>query len=236
MSIAIVIPTVNEKENIELLLPKIFEVLQSRCLQGWILIVDDGSQDGTVEVAERLGEATKKVYVIKRPKKMGLGSAYKDGFRLALAQGSEGVVEMDADLSHDPAYLPIFFAKVLEGYDLVVGSRYVMGGSIAEWSAPRRIISRAANMLARLLLGLAIKDCTSGYRAYSARALIAVGLDSVRSDGYAFQVEMVMRCQRAGLRICEVPIKFVNRSRGASKLTLIEMLRFLSSTIKLAMS
>lgn len=236
MHIVIVIPTINERDNIEHLIPKVVGVLQSNGLDGRILIVDDESQDGTAEVAEKIGQSTGQILVMRRVGKKGIGSAYKDGFRLALAQGNDGVIEMDADLSHDPVYLPSFFEKLEEGYDIVIGSRYVPGGSAPRWSLYRRLVSKLTNLSVGFLLGLRAKDCTSGYRAYSAKALETIDLNSVKSEGYAFQVEMVMRCQRAGLRIFETPITFIDRNMGESKLSQREMWRFLKSILCLTLS
>jgi len=235
MLVAILVPTINERENIERLIPLTLNLLSDKHLNGHILIIDDASTDGTPDLAEKLDEGRGRVHVMRRQGKKGLGSAYRDGFRLILDRGYDGAVEMDADLSHNPAYLADFFHLLAEGYDLVIGSRYVPGGSIPEWSTYRRFMSRSMNSFVRLLLGLKAKDCTSGFRAYSAGALRRIDLVKVQSDGYAFQVEMTLRCQQAGLRLCEVPITFVDRRYGKSKLSSREKWRFLKSVVGLAL-
>lgn len=233
MKIATIIPTYNEGENIKILIPKILEVFREAAIDGEVIIVDDNSPDGTGEVAEELAKNSDRVLVLKRPGKMGLGSAYKDGFRYALSRNRDGVIEMDADLSHNPAYIREFVRKLEEGCDLVIGSRYIPGGKIPKWSLYRRMVSRLTNRVTKLLLGLTANDVTSGYRAFSSNALEKVNFSSVKSDGYAFQVEMAARCQRAGLRICEIPIAFVDRERGESKLSRKETWRFAKSLIRL---
>ncbi len=236
MKVAVIIPTYNESENIRVLVPRIFEVLSKQAIDSEIIIVDDNSPDGTGDVAEELAKGSGKLLVLRRPDKMGLGSAYKDGFKYALSRGFGGVIEMDADLSHDPVALPEFIRKLDEGWDLVIGSRYVLGGKIPKWSLYRRMVSRLTNGVTRLVLGLSVRDVTGGYRAFSAGALEKINFSSVKSDGYAFQVEMAARCHRAGLRICEIPIAFVDRESGESKLSRGEMWRFTKSLIRLTFS
>ena len=233
MKIAAVIPTYNESENIKVLIPKILDVFEKEAIDGEIMVVDDDSPDGTGRVAEELARTSGKLLVLRRSSKMGLGSAYKDGFRQALLRGRDAVIEMDADLSHDPISLVEFVRKLDEGFDLVIGSRYIPGGKIPKWSLYRRMISRLTNGTVRLFLGLRISDVTSGYRAFRAGALEKINFSSVKSDGYAFQVEMAARCQRAGLRLCEIPIAFVDRKSGESKLSRGEMWRFAKSLIRL---
>ena len=233
MKIATIIPTYNEGENIKILIPKILKIFKEETIDGEIIIVDDNSPDGTGQVAEELAKDSDKILVLKRLGKMGLGSAYKDGFRYALSINREGVIEMDADLSHDPSYLSGFVRKLEEGYDLVIGSRYIPGGKIPKWSLYRRMVSKLTNKAAKLFLGLPINDVTSGYRAFSSNALEKINFSVVKSDGYAFQVEMATRCKRAGLKICEIPIAFVDRERGESKLSRKEMWRFAKSLIRL---
>ncbi|MEM2094130.1 MAG: polyprenol monophosphomannose synthase [Candidatus Bathyarchaeia archaeon] len=236
MTIAIVVPTVNERENIEQLLPRTIEILSKSGLDSHIFIIDDESSDGTAEAAEKIDSGRGLVHVIRRRGKRGLGSAYKDAFKLVLESSYDAAVQMDADLSHDPIYLPQFFRYISEGYDLVIGSRYVPGGSIPDWKIYRRFISRTINGLVRLLLVINVRVCTSGYRAYSIRALRVIDMDNVRSDGYAFQVEMTMLCEKAGLRIVELPITFLDRQRGKSKLSRKEMWNFVKSILNLASS
>ena len=234
MRVATIIPTYNERKNIMILVPEILEVFKKEAIDGRVIIVDDASPDGTGRAAKKLAKNSDRVFILQRPKKMGIGSAYKDGFKYALSKGCVDTIEMDADLSHNPAYIPEFTKKLREGYDLIIGSRYVPGGRIPKWSLFRRLVSNFTNTASRFFLGLIPSDVTSGYRAYSYNALRKIDFSSVKADGYAFQVEMVVRCQRAGLKICEIPIAFVDREKGESKLSIKEMWIFFRSMIRLA--
>jgi dolichol-phosphate mannosyltransferase len=225
-SICIIVPTYNEKENILKLTPKIEESAKKSNLSITILIVDDASPDGTAEAAERLSEKYGNVSVLRRAGKLGIGSAYKDGFKRALEMGCDIIVEMDADLSHNPRNLPNLIDGVHKGSDLVIGSRYVPGGSVPGWSFKRRLTSKGANFYAKILLGLDAKDVTSGYRAFKASSLLKADYSTVRSEGYMFQVEMVYRFKEKGLKISETPIEFIDRRRGESKLGLDEISKF----------
>jgi dolichol-phosphate mannosyltransferase len=236
LKIAVVIPTYNEMENIVRLIPQILDVFREKAIDGEVIVVDDASPDGTGHEAAKLALTHDNVSVLNRSSKKGLGSAYKDGFKHALDSGCEGLIEMDADFSHDPLYLPNFISKLNEEYDLVIGSRYITGGDIVGWSFVRKIISTSANCITRLLLALAVKDATSGYRAYSSKGLQLIDYSTVKSDGYAFQVEMVMRCRKAGVKIGEIPLVFVNRKIGESKLNFMEMWRFFRSLIRLTLA
>lgn len=233
LKVAIIIPTYNEKENLQDLLPKIIDILNNCDLDGRIIIVDDSSPDGTGTLAKELSEKLGKISVITRNKKLGIGSAYKTGFEAALFQQCEGIFEMDADGSHNPLYIPKFITKLKKGYDLIIGSRYVLTGKVHDWPLSRRIISKVTSTLTRGIFGLKTRDPTSGFRAYSARALNKIDLSKVKSDGYAFQVEMVLRCEKRGLQICEIPIEFLDRAKGKSKLNYEEMLSFLKNIISL---
>lgn len=233
MKVATITPTYNERENIRILIPKVIASFKESSIDGEMIIVDDNSPDGTGKLAEELASESDMVEVLNRPSKMGLGSAYREGFRYALSKGFNGMIEMDADLSHNPACIPEFVRKLEGGFDLIIGSRYIPGGEIPKWSCFRRIVSSSTNRTARFLLRLNPKDVTSGYRAYSSYALEKISLQSIKSDGYAFQVEMVLRCQRAGLKICEIPIAFVDREQGESKLSGKEMWRFLKSITRM---
>lgn len=236
MKIAVVIPTYNEAGTIICLVRKILEFFLDETIDGEVVIVDDASPDGTGYEATKLALTHENVFVLNRSAKMGLGSAYKDGFKLALDHGCEGLIEMDADFSHDPEYLPDFILMLNEDCGLIIGSRYVMGGDSVGWPLTRKIISYFANHITRLILSLTVKDATSGYRAYSSKILKQINYATVRSDGYAFQVEMVQRCQKAGVTIHEIPIVFVNRKHGKSKLTLKEIWQFLKSVINLLLT
>jgi len=210
----VVIPTYNERDNLERLANQILALHPALRL----LVVDDNSPDGTGDLAERLAAQTGRVSVLHRAGKLGLGSAYREGFAAALKTGADVVVQMDADFSHDPAILPLFFEKMKE-YDLVIGSRYLNGVSVVNWPLRRLMLSYFASVYTRLITGLDIKDCTSGFKCFRAEALGAIDLEKVRSDGYSFQIEMNYRCVELGLRVTEVPIIFIDRHAGTSKMS-----------------
>jgi len=183
-----------------------------------ILIVDDNSPDGTGTVANRLAAGDERVKVLHRPGKQGLGPAYIDGFRQALAGGAGLIVQMDADFSHDPAYLPRLIAASALA-DLVLGSRYVPGGAITEWGTVRRLISRSGSLYSRAVLGVPVRDLTGGFKCFRREVLETIDLDSVAASGYSFQVEMTYRTLRAGFEVLEVPITFRERETGSSKMS-----------------
>lgn len=210
----VVIPTYNERDNIGTLLPRILEQPRFR-----VLVVDDNSPDGTAAVVAAIAETQPRVGLLSRPGKLGLGTAYIDGFRRALAEGAAYICEMDADFSHDPSYLPVLLDAAETRYDLVLGSRYVRGGGTTDWGLPRRIISIGGNLYARTILGLPVMDATGGFRCYRRRVLEAIDLDGIHSNGYSFQIELVYRTMRAGFRIGEVPIIFPDRRVGQSKMS-----------------
>lgn len=209
------LPTYNEAENIS----EVLHRLRAAAPAVHVLVVDDGSPDGTAGMARDLADEIGHLDVLERSEKSGLGSAYRTGFRWGLERGYEAFVEMDADLSHDPAVVPSLLAAIEAGNDLVIGSRYVPGGSIPDWTFLRRAISRGGNLYARIVLGLRVQDATAGFRAYSAAALQGIDLDSVRADGYGFQVEMAYRVQTQGGRLTEIPIEFRDRTLGQSKMS-----------------
>jgi len=211
----VVLPTFNEATNIDEVLRRI----RAAVPLAEVLVVDDGSPDGTADMAESLGRELGAITVLRRAQKAGLGSAYRAGFTDGLARGFDVLVEMDADLSHDPAALPALLAAVEHGADLAIGSRYVPGGSIPHWSWHRRALSRWGNRYAAGVLGLAINDSTSGFRAYRSDALRRFDLSTVRAEGYGFQIEMAYRVVRNDGRVVEVPIAFVDRVRGTSKMS-----------------
>ncbi|MGE0309148.1 MAG: polyprenol monophosphomannose synthase [Acidimicrobiia bacterium] len=223
----VVLPTYNEVENIAEVLTKV----RAAVPDARILVVDDGSPDGTADLAEHLGVELGNIEVLRRSGKQGLGSAYRAGFRWGLDHGLEILVEMDSDLSHDPAALPSLLAAVEGGADLAIGSRYVPGGSIPDWAWHRRKLSRWGNRYAGAVLGMKVRDATAGYRAYRAGCLRNIDLDTVKADGYGFQIEMAYRVSRAGGVIVEVPIAFVDRVRGTSKMSgriVVEALRLVT--------
>jgi dolichol-phosphate mannosyltransferase len=211
----IVLPTFNEADNIVEVLQKLRAVVP----EASVLVVDDSSPDGTADLVEEVAEEIGDVAVMRRPAKSGLGSAYRDGFRHGLAAGYDVMVEMDSDLSHDPAALPSLLAAAADGAALALGSRYIPGGSIPDWSWHRRALSRWGNRYAAAVLGIDVNDATSGYRAYRAEALAGIDFHTVQADGYGFQVEMAYRVVASGGRIVEVPISFTDRVRGESKMS-----------------
>lgn len=210
----VIVPTYNEAENIGLLIPQILALPRFQ-----VLVVDDGSPDGTGELVERIAEEDPRVTMLSRPGKLGLGSAYVAGFRRALALGAEFIFEMDADFSHDPRYLPPLLLAAEAGADLALGSRYVKGGGTTDWGLGRRLISRGGNLYAGLILGLPVADATGGFRCYRRRVLETIALDSIHSNGYAFQIELAYRTLKAGFTIKEVPIIFPDRRVGRSKMS-----------------
>ncbi len=214
-SVWVILPTYNEADNLERLVVAVRERLPA---DGRVLVVDDNSPDGTGGIADRLAAEHDDVEVLHRERKEGLGPAYIAGFRRALAGGAELVVEMDADFSHDPAYLPQLL-RAAEDADLVIGSRYVPGGGVTDWGALRRFISRGGGAYARIALGLEVRDLTGGFKVIRREVLEAIELDTISSLGYAFQVEVTYRAIRAGFRVVEVPIVFRDRTRGASKMS-----------------
>ena len=217
MAVLVVLPTFNEVENIERVLRRIRAALADAT----VLVVDDGSPDGTADAAEVLGQELGNVEIMRRHAKSGLGSAYRAGFRWGLDQGFDACVEMDADLSHEPEALPDLVGALSGGCELAVGSRYVPGGIIPNWAWHRRLLSRGGNVYASALLGLGVADSTSGFRAYSASVLRRIDLDRIRADGYGFQIEMTYQAKRAGATVVEVPIRFVDRVDGESKMSMV---------------
>ncbi len=192
--------------------------LEGTGLEHTILVVDDDSPDGTGRIADRLAEELPSVRVLHRERKKGLGRAYLAGFALALENGAELVLEMDADFSHDPADLPRLIAAS-EAADLVLGSRYVPGGGVTEWGRVRRLLSRGGSAYARILLGVPVRDLTGGFKCFHRRVLEAIDIDDVHADGYGFQIELTYKAVRAGFKVAEVPILFRERSVGSSKMT-----------------
>jgi len=211
----VVIPTYNEAENIERMLYRIRECLP----EAGILVVDDGSPDGTGDLVKAVAAELADVHLLARTAKAGLGSAYRAGFAWGLERGYDAFVEIDADFSHDPAALPALVAPISDGADLVIGSRYVKGGSIPNWAWYRYLLSRGGNLYASAMLGLHVTDSTAGYRVYSARILERLGLERVRAEGYGFQIEMTYRAKQHGAVVVEVPISFVDREAGQSKMS-----------------
>jgi dolichol-phosphate mannosyltransferase len=211
----VILPTYNEAENLERIVAAVLEQLPSN---GRVLVVDDYSPDGTGEIADRLAADNDRIRVLHRARKEGLGPAYLAGFHVALDAGAERIVEMDADFSHDPAYLPKLIGAA-DHFDLVIGSRYVPGGGVTDWGPLRRFISRGGSIYARVALGLPIRDLTGGFKCFRREVLEAINIDTIEARGYAFQVETTYRAIRAGFRVAEIPIVFRDRADGTSKMS-----------------
>jgi dolichol-phosphate mannosyltransferase len=232
----LILPTYNEAENVQAIVAAAGEVLAAAAPEGFrVLVVDDGSPDGTGQLADQLAAQHDWVEVLHRTEKNGIGPAYLAGFRHALAHGAGYVMEMDSDFSHDPADLARLLQAVYAGADLALGSRYVPGGGVSEWGLLRRLISEGGSTYARLVLGLRVRDLTGGFKCFRREVLEAIHFGGVRSQGYAFQVELTYRAVQAGFRVVEVPIVFRDRQRGSSKMSwriaaeamwLVPLLRF----------
>jgi len=212
--VAVIMPTYNERANIESAASRVRRAVPAADL----LVVDDNSPDGTGDVADKLAAEDPHIHVLHREAKAGLGAAYIAGFRWALDRGYDVMVEMDADGSHLPEELPRLLGALATA-DLVLGSRYVPGGTVVNWPRSRELLSRGGNTYARLMLGITLKDATGGFRAYRASTLRKIALDEVESQGYCFQIDLAMRAIRAGLTVTEVPITFVERVHGSSKMS-----------------
>ncbi len=219
----IIIPTYNEQENIVRLVHEIFSQ-QPRCpdVALSILIVDDNSPDGTSDIVRDLQAREdpefSRIHLLTRPAKMGLGTAYVTGFKYGVREGFDYVFEMDADFSHDPKEIPNFLHEI-ENYDLVIGSRYIPGAHVTNWPKRRLLLSYNANVYARIITGIPVRDATGGFKCFRRNVLEAIDLDDIRSNGYAFQIEMNFRAWRKGFRIKEIPITFADRLAGASKMS-----------------
>ncbi len=211
----VIVPTYNERDNIGEVVRRLFDAAGDSVD---LLIVDDGSPDGTSDLVRELSQGPHGIHLIERSGKQGLGTAYIAGFKWAIEHGYSAVIEMDADLSHDPADVPRLLEALVPA-DLAIGSRYVPGGGVENWSKVRQMLSASGNLYARLWLGFPVRDATSGFRAYRLSMLAEQDLDTVRSEGYAFQIEMTRRIYKAGGRIVEVPIIFVERVAGRSKMS-----------------
>ena len=213
-SVLIVVPTYNERAN----LPDLVRAIHDRLPEAHLLVVDDASPDGTGELADALAAEDDRIHVLHRTGKLGLGTAYLAGFRWALDQGYDLIFEMDADFSHDPAHLPQFLEAVKDA-DLVLGSRYVEGGGTENWALWRRLLSRGGGIYARTILQVPYRDLTGGFKCFRRKVLEALPLDDIRSEGYAFQIELTYRAHQAGFRIKEIPIVFRERREGESKIS-----------------
>ena len=230
MTALVLIPTYNERDNLPLVVAGVLAQPDTR-----ILVIDDGSPDGTGGVGDRLAaEHPARVAVMHRTGARGLGRSYRDGFRAALASDADYVCQMDADLSHDPRFLPALMASAAGGAGLTIGSRYLPGGRVENWPMRRKMLSAVANRYIRLATGLRVRDCTSGYRCWRRQALARLPLDTITSDGYSFLVEVTFHAAAAGLTIAEVPIVFVERRQGSSKLSTSVLVESLVTPMRLA--
>lgn len=214
MKAIVVIPTYNERDNIE----RLVSLVQAQHDGIEVLIVDDNSPDGTGAIVDRLAAANPRVHILHRAGKLGLGSAYREGFKMALELGADYIVEMDADFSHDPAMLPVFLEKIRD-YDLVIGSRYLNGVSVVNWPLRRLMLSYFASVYTRAITGLKVSDCTGGFKCFRREVLENIDLNGIKSDGYSFQIEMNYRCIEKGYRLGEIPIIFIDRHAGTSKMS-----------------
>ena len=213
-STLIIIPTYNEREN----LPRLVEAIHEEVPFLHVLVVDDNSPDGTGEEADRLAGEDERIHVMHRSGKLGLGTAYLQGFDYALQHDYELIFEMDCDFSHQPKHLPQFL-ETIEDADLVLGSRYVQGGGTENWPLKRKVLSRGGSLYARTILGLKFRDLTGGFKCFRRQVLESINLEQIRSEGYAFQIEMTWRAYQKGFRIKEIPIVFVERESGVSKMS-----------------
>lgn len=214
----VILPTYNERENLENFVGTLQKVFKDNDLRGRILVVDDNSPDGTGEIANRLSEEYQNLSVLHRPQKQGLGPAYIAGFKEALGGDTRFIFEMDSDFSHDPAYIPAFLDAIQDA-DLVLGSRYVPGGKVENWGAMRRMISRGGGLYARFILGVPVNDLTGGLKCFRREVLESIDLDSVSSHGYGFQIEVTYRALQRGFKVREIPITFSDRQKGQSKMS-----------------
>ena len=214
--VLVIIPTYNESENILKIIPEVLSNTDEHN-EFNVLVVDDNSPDGTADMVSNY--ESENVFLIKREQKAGLGTAYIEGFKYAIKNLFDLVFEMDADFSHDPKYLKLFVKEINSGYDLVVGSRYVSGVSVVNWPISRLILSYTANVYTRLITGLKVKDTTAGFMCYRVSALSQINLDNVKSNGYSFQIEMKFKFFKKGFKIKEIPILFIDRRAGHSKMS-----------------
>lgn len=213
--ILVITPTYNERDNLAAFVSSVLATVPD----AHVLVVDDASPDGTGALGDELAARDGRVHVLHRPAKLGLGTAYLEGFQRALDGGYDVAFEMDADLSHAPGHLPAFLDAIARGADVVLGSRNMPGGGVEGWGLGRHMLSKGGSLYARTILGVGVRDLTTGYKAFTRRALLSLDLGSVRSNGYAFQIETTYRALRKGLRVVEVPIVFVDRRAGHSKMS-----------------
>ena len=233
--ISVVIPTYNEGKNIAKLIPMLVDLLDSVDFKGYIVVVDDNSPDGTFQVVKNFCKIFKNVFIIRREGRLGLGSACAVGFRFSIYElEADVIITMDADFSHDPSRIPEILEKLNEGYDIVIGSRYIHGGGVKDWSRHRVLVSHVANSLIHHLLSMDVKDVTSNFRAYRSTVLKAVDLAKIESNDFSFVPELLYKCRRRGFKVGEVPVFYVERRLGRSKLDVKEIFSFLKTVFRLA--
>ena len=231
MKLAIVIPTYNEAETIPSLIKELFEKLKQLVEKLDVLIIDDSSPDGTADIVRELGDKYEKITIIQRPKKMGLGSAYKEGFRYVLEKlDAELVLQMDADHSHQPTEIPNMLEKI-KNFDFVIASRHVNGSDIIGWGVGRKATHSVAGTIARICAKIEIEDSTSGFRMFKKKTLEKIDFNKIRSDGFAFQIEVLHQLKHLGMKGLEVPTVFINRTEGSSKMGSSEMMQFITMCI-----
>ena len=230
--VCIILPTYNEVENVKELIPRIFSIFKINKLDGKIIVVDDNSSDGTKDVIENF-QKKYSIVLINRPKKMGIGSAYTDGFNRTLNDDSEIIFEMDADLSHNPNFIPNFVKEIYKGFDVVIGSRRIEGGSVIGWNWYRKFVSFGGNSIGKYIAGIDIDDLTSGFRAYKKKVIESLDLNKIESEGYAFQLEILAKCLKKGFKISSIPIEFYDRYSGKSKLSKLDFLNFFLIALKI---
>ncbi len=231
MKLAIVIPTYNEAETIPSLIKELFEKIKHLVEKLDVLIIDDSSPDGTADIVRELGEKYEKITVVQRPKKMGLGAAYKEGFRHVLEKfDSELVLQMDADHSHQPSEIPNMLEKI-KNFDFLIASRHVEGSDVIGWGVGRKTTHSIAGAIARICAKIEIKDSTSGFRMFKKKTLEKIDFEKIRSDGFAFQIEVLYQLKQLGMKGLEVPTVFVNRTEGSSKMGSREMMQFITMCI-----
>ena len=231
MKLAIVIPTYNEAETIPNLIKELFEKLKQLVDKLDILIIDDSSPDGTADIARELGDKYEKITVIQRPKKMGLGAAYKEGFRYVLSKlDSELIVQMDADHSHQPGEISNMLDKI-KNFDFLIASRHVYGSDVIGWGLGRKVTHSIAGSIASVCAKIDIKDSTSGFRMFKKKTLEKIDFEKIRSDGFAFQIEVLHQLKQLGMKGLEVPTVFINRTEGSSKMGSNEMMQFITMCI-----
>jgi glycosyltransferase involved in cell wall biosynthesis len=231
LDIRVIIPTYNEKDNITELVARILALP----INAQVIVVDDNSPDGTGQIADQLAAQDSWVSVTHRTGKLGLGTAYIAGFKKGLSEGADRLITMDADFSHNPAYIPVL-VSLANHYHITIGSRYVPKGGVVNWEWQRRFLSWGANAFARAVLGLKANDCTAGFRCYHREVLLNIDLDRIFSNGYSFLVEMLFKCQRRGYRVGEIPIIFANREHGESKISQREIYKAMYTVFRLAIT